>query len=149
MKNLDLQVKKYFLISIILIISFVITHIMISVVFIANSPQIRPQLAKYLVQLILEKTSQTTQKIATLPTVTLKPSVKQLTEQQVDLIKSQAKQLATGVRAASNENISYTEYNLNTVTYREISYKLSSGKTVKIRVPNGIEPPPQAVADRL
>jgi len=137
--------RKYFLqlskIFFAMVIAYMVSGFLNNDIFIANSPQIRADWKEYLASKV------TIQSINPLAWIFGSKEDKELAARK-ERLKASLIPVAKGVRAASEGNVSYIEYNIDEVEWAEITYILSNGKTVKIRYPKGMTVPGREVFER-
>lgn len=98
-------------------------------IFLANSPKIRPNLGNYLLARLKNLTNGLSSYLAGL--------TKQKTQQAVNPVKEVPfQQVAQGVYAKEQNNITYKVYKSNEVLWKEITF-IMKGKTYTIRYAEG------------
>lgn len=141
--------KQFGRIFFVLVLAYLISNFSTENIFLANSPKIRPNLGSYL----LAKFN--TVKTNVLARLNFNFNLFQSLNQQAnftaadrqtfDLLKNTLKPVTKGVNAASKDNYSYTEFNLNEIEWARVTYTLKNGQTITVEYPKGTEPPPQAL----
>lgn len=111
-----------------IVLALMFSFVLQSEVFLANSPKIRPNLPQYLAAKINGAISRT---------LAFLPHAKTTAELKEELLQKTTA-IAPGVRAASNENGIYTEYDDNNVQWEVRTITLSDGRTVRVRIPKGV-----------
>jgi hypothetical protein len=109
-----------------------------SEVFVANSPQVRPHLGTYMANQVKSAIGDSKVGLASLFNLLPEQKLKNL---PLDSI-------AKGVYAKSNQTNSYTLIKDNEVEWREYTF-IIKGKEVKIKVPQGQQPPPQELLEKI
>lgn len=140
--------KNYLKIIIVLIFSFFLSNLFIKNIFLANSPQIRPNLDKY----FLAKINNTKEDfLAMLRFSIFQPKIdpnnlaKYSKEQINAYLKNNLKSITKGVKAATLPGYSYVEFKVDEIIWTEITYTLKDGRKVKIKFPKGTTPPPKEI----
>lgn len=136
---------KYFLIF---VFSFFISHFIIKEIFIANSPKIRPNLARYflakinnfkdnlMAKLNLGISFDNQQKIA---------YKQEINEQVMKTLQQSLKPVTKGISAATIPGYSYNIYKINEIEWAQITYTLKNGKNITIEYPKATNPPPKEI----
>ena len=138
------KLNKYLKIGIALVLSFVVTGIVKTEVFVADAPEIRPYLGEYIVWR-LKDTGYRAKELAFFWRKD-KPEDNQTIAER---LKKNLKPIGKGVRAAEDDGVSYTQITIDEVVYIETSYTLPDGRVLKVKSPKGFEPPPMDVIEEL
>lgn len=133
------KMKRLGVIVIILALSFFMSSFFLKEVFVNNSPIVRPHLDSYIAMRIRGISAF----IAKLQGKELKE--KTLEERSAALEKVAFSQVAKGVSAREKDGVSETRYEMNKIKWVEHSYKTRAGTTITIKVPEGMDPPPEGV----
>jgi hypothetical protein len=122
----------YVRIGISLLFAYLISHFLVAEVFLSYTPQVRPDLPQYAV-LRIGDTVEGVRTALTGEDAKSKPTIAGL--------KSRLRQIAPGVRASERANATYTKVDLDTVTWKRVTYTLSDGKTITIMIPENEQAP--------
>lgn len=133
-----MKINNHLSIFIVLVIAFGFSYLINTRVFVANSPKVKPFLGENIVWGV-KNALHVTKEFAFFWDRN-KPIN---TANVADYLKTNLKPISKGVKAAEENNVSYTQYNLNDIEYVQTTFTLSNGKVIKIRYPKGISPPPQ------
>ena len=133
MRNYKNLIKLF----LILVVAFLISSFSIKNIFLANSPEIRPNLGGYLLSNINLIKDNILAKLDFIGN--------QNREEIVSSLKNNLKPITKGVSAATRDNNSYTEFKLNEIDWARITYTLKDGQQVVIQYPKGTNPPPQEI----
>ena len=141
--------KQFDRIFFVLVLAYLISNFSTENIFLANSPKIRPNLGSYL---LAKFNTVKTNVLARLnfnfnlfPSLNQQANFTAADRQTFDLLKNTLKPVTKGVNAASKDNYSYTEFNLNEIEWARVTYTLKNGQTITVEYPKGTEPPPQAL----
>jgi len=141
--------KQFGRIFFVLVLAYLISNFSTENIFLANSPKIRPNLGSYL---LAKFNTVKTNVLARLnfnfnlfPSLNQQANFTAADRQTFDLLKNTLKHVTKGVNAASKDNYSYTEFNLNEIEWARVTYTLKNGQTITVEYPKGTEPPPQAL----
>jgi hypothetical protein len=137
LKIIKQKYSLYIRIGIVILFSYLISHFLVTEVFLSFSPKIRPDIGPYLAVRIDDIVTDVFGKEGNKRSPTLAG------------MKARLKQLSPGVRASEIENISYTEIDLNEIKWKKISYKLADGRVVTLSIPEDEEPPPIEVVSNF
>jgi hypothetical protein len=122
----------YVRIGISLLFAYLISHFLVTEIFLSYTPQIRPDLPQYAV-LRIGDTVEGVRTALTGEDAKSKPTIAGL--------KSRLQQIAPGVRASERANATYTEVDLDNVAWKRVTYTLSDGRTITITIPENEQAP--------
>jgi hypothetical protein len=122
----------YVRIGISLLFAYLISHFLVTEIFLSYTPQVRPDLPQYAVLRIGDtvegvRTAFTGEDTKSKPTITA--------------LRSRLRQIAPGVRASERANIVYTAVDLEKIAWKRVTYTLSNGRTITITIPKDEEEP--------
>jgi hypothetical protein len=136
--NID-KLKSSGKILLIMLFAYGIMNVMSEEVFIAGTPQIRPNLDKHLAYRWSELTRGNVQFIAEM-------FDNRTPEQKLENVPLH--ELTKGVYAKGEKNYSYTVIKKGEVEWIEYTFNVN-GKEVKIKVPKGEQPPAQEMVENI
>lgn len=123
--------KKYSLyirIGISVLIAYLISHFLVTEIFLGYTPEVRPDVGQYALLRIGDLVQDT--RIALggdTENGQKKPSIESL--------QARLRQIAPGVRASERQNVSYTEFDLHNVKWKKATYTFADGRRVSIIIP--------------
>ncbi|MFH0773237.1 MAG: hypothetical protein V1922_02905 [bacterium] len=129
-------------IMLVMALGFVITSVLNKEVFIADSPTIRPQLDKYIASRVMNVFNFQLSQISLFAS----KEQQQLNKSKAALQNMPLSLVSKGVYAKSVNTANYTVVNINDVEWIEYTYVVN-GKTIKIKVPAGQQPPPKEAVE--
>ncbi len=138
------KMKKFGLIAILLVVSFMISGFANKEAFIGNSPTIRPHLGSYIAMRVKTIIHPISTYIALLQGKD--PSevkIKSVAERNANLQSVPFSNIATGVAAREKEGVAEVRYDLNNIKWIRYSYTTRAGTKITIQVPEGQKPPPE------
>lgn len=132
----DIKPKLIFFskLAAIFILSYGVSSILVSGIFIGYSPTVRPNPRQY-VQFKIDKLIASVRQTFHLES-TLKES-----SSDTNFLKQVTEQIAPGVRAADVPGKVYFEYDIDKVQWKIIEYTTEKGEKIKVRVPQGMSYP--------
>ncbi|GIW64469.1 MAG: hypothetical protein KatS3mg092_0402 [Patescibacteria group bacterium] len=130
--------KNYLKLKIILVIFFslILSRFMVDNIFIAHSPKIRKNLGSYLAMKINLGYQDL---IAKLKGDYFKKQ--ELEKAITERLKKNLQPITKGVRATSENNYSYVEFNLSEIEWNYVIFTLKDGRKIQVRYPKGTNPP--------
>lgn len=124
--------SRYIRIGICVLFAYLISHFLVTEIFISYTPQVRPDIGRYAVLRIGDAVEGT--RLALFGREAAgKPSITGL--------RSRLRQIAPGVRASNLQNITYTQVDLDTIEWKQVTYTFSDGERTTITIPKN-EPAP-------
>lgn len=111
--------------------AFFIAQLLVRHVFISYSPEVRPRLGTYIA------TQYQRNKAKLNPLAWFSPQKEQQRMYSRGSLEQVSQYIAPGVKAATDDGISYTEFTLDEVEWIRYTYTNSEGEKVEIEVPKG------------
>lgn len=125
------KIVKYLKIAAGCMLAFFIAQLLVRHVFVSYSPEVRPKLGTYLAKQFERNKNKLN------PLAWFKPETEQQKIYSRGSLEQISEYIAPGVKAATDDGISYTEYTLDEVEWIRYTYTNKDGEQIEIEVPKG------------